>query len=272
MSGRPGTVAHLGRALPQLFRVGFAELVAYRAEMVIWILSATMPLIMLALWNTVVEEAPLVGFGPTEITRYFAATLVVRQLTSAWLLWHLNWMIRTGGLSPRLLRPINPLVYEAVTMLAAMPQRLVVLSPLVVGMVIWRPELLTWPGLGAMGLFAWTVAMAWLLGFLVQAIFGMMAFWFDQSEGLFGVWLAAWMLLSGYIAPLAMFPEPVQAVLDWLPFRGMLALPVELLGGFLSPEEAWFHVGVQGAWVVGLWAVAAAMWKRGIVRYGAFGA
>ena len=91
--------SRIGRALPAMFRIGFAELVAYRAEMVIWILSATTPLIMLALWNRVVSEAPLAGFGPTEITRYFAATLVVRQLTSAWLVWQLNWMIRTGSLS-----------------------------------------------------------------------------------------------------------------------------------------------------------------------------
>ena len=101
------SVARAVRAMPAMFRIGFAELVAYRAEMVVWILSATMPLIMLALWNSVVAEAPIAGFGPTEITRYFAATLVVRQLTGAWLVWHLNWMIRTGGLSAKLLRPIK---------------------------------------------------------------------------------------------------------------------------------------------------------------------
>ena len=37
------------RALPTLFRIGFAEAVAYRAEFFVWILSTTMPLIMLAI-------------------------------------------------------------------------------------------------------------------------------------------------------------------------------------------------------------------------------
>ncbi len=271
-AGRPGTAGHVARALPELFRIGFADLVAYRAAMVIWILSATMPLIMLALWNSVVTEAPLEGFGPTEITRYFTATLVVRQLTGAWLLWHLNWMIRTGALSARLLRPIHPLVWEGTEMLAAMPLRMVVLSPLVAGLVLWRPELLAWPGWASMGLFAVSVSLAWLLGFLVQGIFGMLAFWLDQSDGLFGVWLAAWMLLSGYVAPLALFPPGVRAALDWLPFRGMLAVPVELLGGFLDPADALFDVGVQLAWVAILWAAAAALWRAGLARYGAFGA
>ena len=272
MSGRPGTAGHVVRALPELFRIGFADLVAYRAEMVIWILSATMPLIMLALWNTVVTEEPLAGFGPAEITRYFAATLVVRQLTSAWLLWHMNWMIRTGALSARLLRPIHPLVWEGVEMLAAMPMRMAVLLPMLVGLVLWRPELVAWPGWAAMALFVPAVLLAWLIGFLIQAIFGMLAFWLEQSDGLFGVWFTVWMLFSGYLAPLAMFPEPIQKVLWFLPFRGMLAFPVELLGGFLRPEDAWFDLGVQVFWVGVLWVVAMRLWKAGIRRYGAFGA
>ena len=49
----------LVRALPDLFRVGFAGIVAYRAEMTIWILTATLPLIMLALWNAVAAEGPV---------------------------------------------------------------------------------------------------------------------------------------------------------------------------------------------------------------------
>ncbi len=260
------------RAMPAVFRVGFAELIAYRAEMVVWILSATMPLIMLALWNSVVAEAPIAGFGPTEITRYFAAALVVRQLTGAWLVWHLNWMIRSGGLSARLLRPINPLVYEGVTMLSAMPLRIAVLTPMLAGLVLWRPELVIWPGAAALALFVVSVLLAWVLTFLVQGLFGMLAFWTDQSQGLFGVWFTFWMLLSGYIAPLQMFPEAFQSVLAWLPFRGMIAVPVELLGGFLTPRDALFDIGVQVAWTAILLLVSAVVWRRGIRRYGAFGA
>ena len=129
-----------------------------------------------------------------------------------------------------------------------------------------------WPGLDALVLFALSVLLAWLMTFLVQALFGMLAFWTDQSEGMFGVWFVLWMLLSGYIAPLSMFPEPLQAVLAWLPFRGMIAVPVELLGGFLAPRDAIFDITVQVMWVVVLSTTAAVTWRRGIRRYGAFGA
>ena len=88
-----------------------------------------------------------------------------------------------------------------------------------------------------LALFAVSVSLAWMLSFLVQALFGMASFWLDQSLGLFGVWFAAWGLFSGYVAPTALFPEAVQPILYWLPFRGMLGLPVErqdLIEGFTS--------------------------------------
>ena len=117
-----------------------------------------------------------------------------------------------------------------------------------------------------------SVLLAWLLGFLVQAAFACLAFWLEQSQGLFGVWFSVWMLLSGYLAPLDLFPEPIRDVLAWLPFRGMMAVPVELLAGTLSAEEAWFDLAVMSGWtvvlVLGVWAV----WTAGIKRYGAFGA
>ena len=44
------------RALPTLMRVGVSQAVAYRAEMLVWVLTTTMPLIMLPLWHAVAEE------------------------------------------------------------------------------------------------------------------------------------------------------------------------------------------------------------------------
>jgi len=265
-------VPHTLRAAPTLFRVGFAEVVAYRAEMAIWVLTATMPLIMLALWNAVAAGGPVAGFGQVEFARYFAATLVVRQLTGAWILWELNYHIRTGSLSPLLLRPMHPLVYSGVSMVTAMPFRMVILAPLLGALVAWRPALWHVPDVPTFALFLVSVVLAWVMSFLIQAIFGMLAFWLDQSMGLFGVWFATWGLLSGYVAPMAILPASIRPVVDWLPFRGMLAVPVELLGGFLTPHHALRDIAIQVAWVAILSALAAFLWKRGVRRYGAYGA
>ncbi len=266
------TYGHLLRALPTLLQVSLARHVAYRAEMTIWILTATLPLVMLALWNSVVGEVPLAGFGQAEIARYFVATLIVRQITGAWVVWELSQSIRQGTLSVQLLRPFPPLMDLAVWVASAVPFRLVILSPILGVVVLWRPELIAWPS--ALQLLVFTVAIveAWLLAFLVQVIFGLLSFWFDKTDSLFEMWMAVWGLLSGYVGPLAFFPPTAQAVLRWLPFRPMLGTPVELLGGFLSPSDAVFDLVLGGLWVAVMAAVARVLWSRGIVRYGAFGA
>jgi ABC-2 type transport system permease protein len=264
-------MAHV-RALPELFRIGFASAVAYRAEMVIWILSATMPLIMLALWNAVAAGGPVAGLDQAGIARYFAANLVVRQLTSSWVVWELNWEIRTGRLSPKLLRPINPLWNSALQNLAVLPFRATILLPMLGVLVWWRPDLWRTPAPWELGAFVVSALLAWTLAFSMQCAFAMLAFWMDQSMGIWGLYFGVWMVFSGYIAPLRMFPPGFQRVLELLPFRAMLAVPTEILAGMMTPSQGLTAIGLQIGWVAVTIGTAALLWNRGIRRYGAFGA
>jgi ABC-2 type transport system permease protein len=266
------SLPHVARVLPDLFRVSAAEVFAWRAELVLWVLTATFPLLQLALWNTVAAEGPVAGMDQDAIARWFAGTLLVRQLTASWVAWSLSYEIRSGALSPRLLKPIHPLWHYAAQMVLAMPIRMAVLAPVLVPLLWWRPSLLAWPGAPAMACFALSVALAWLLLFLVQSLVGIAAFWVDKTDSLFMLWFAIWTVASGYAAPMAVFPDWLRAVATWLPFRATLATPVELLGGFLSPADAVPDLVIQGAWVVVLLGAVSVAWRRGLVRYGAFGA
>ena len=260
------------RAFPSLLRVGFAEMVAYRAEVVIWILTATLPLVMLAVWDRVAESGPVGPFDQGGFARYFVAALVVRQLTSSWIVWELNSAIRTGTLSIGLLRPVHPLVFPAAESLATVPIRVLVLLPIVGLLWLWRPQM----GLGLdllhAPLFALSVLLAWVMSFLVQTAFGCLAFWLDQSLGLFNVWFGLWALFSGYLVPVQLFPAGFAEVAHWLPFRALLGIPVEIGAGLLRGRAALEAVGLQGAWLLVAAAVATVAWRRGIVRYGAYGA
>ena len=263
---RPGQML---RAAPTLLKVGFAEMVAYRAEMVVWILTATMPLVMLALWNAAASEGPLQGFGQADFARYFTATLVVRQLTGAWLVWELNHQVRTGGLSPQLLRPMNPLAWNMAETVAALPFRLLVLAPIIAVLCLWRPDIVFLPSALTLACFAGSVVLAFLLSWLVQAIFGMLSFWFEQSLGLFNLWFAAYAFLGGYMLPLQLLPPAVADLAAWLPFQATLAAPVGILLGTVELGPTLLS---QAIWVVLALGLARAMWGRGLRRYGAVGA
>ncbi|MEN9787306.1 MAG: hypothetical protein RLZZ299_2570 [Pseudomonadota bacterium] len=257
------------RAWPVLLRVAWAEMFAYRAEMVVWILGTSLPLVMLALWDAAAESGALAGFTAGEVARYFTAVLVVRQLTAIWLAWEFDHDVRTGALSPQLLRPMHPLWWRAAETLAAVPWRVVVLVPLLGALGAWRPEAVAPPDVATCGVFALSLALAWLVGWCVQVCFGCLAFWFEQALGAWQAWFFAWGLLSGYLVPLALMPPSLRDVAAWLPFYATLGAPVDLLLGHADP---WGTLARQGAWAIVLAAVASAAWRAGMRRYGAVGA
>lgn len=259
------------RALPTLLKVGFAEAVAYRAEFVVWLLSTNMPLVMLALWSAVAREAPVGRFGQREFAAYYLATLVVRLLTGAWVVWELNQEIRQGTLAFKLLRPIHPLLGYACQNVAAVPVRLIVALPVALlllftaaGRSVTRDPLL-------LALFPATVFGAWVITFLAMSIIGSLAFWFESATSLFDVWLGLFGVFSGYLVPLELYPHWVGALARWLPFRYMLAFPVELVTGTLSRPAALRELVVQWGFIAVLLGATRIAWRVGVRRFSSVG-
>jgi ABC-2 type transport system permease protein len=260
------------RAIPTLLRVGIAETVAYRAEFVIWMLTTTMPLVMMGLWTSVAAEAPFRGFAVDDFVAYYLGTLIVRNLTSSWVVWQINDEIRQGTLSMRLLRPIHPFVHYATTHLSAVPLRGLIAVPMAL-------ILLATSGRGALtsdpidlGLFVVSVAAAWVLTFGILITIGTAAFYVQRSMGIFDVYLGVFAVLSGYLVPLAILPPWVRAIAEHAPFRFMLSVPVEILIGRARHGEAARLVAEQCAWAAAFAVIAVLAWRRGVRRYEAFGA
>ena len=124
----------------------------------------------------------------------------------------------------------------------------------------WRPDIAFLPSLGQALAGLLSVFLAFLLSWLVQAMFGMLAFWFEQSLGIFNLWFAAYAFLGGYVLPLALLPGPVEQLALLLPFQATLAAPVELLLGSADPLRT---LAVQAGWVALAFLAARAMWSNG---------
>ncbi len=259
------------RAYPALLRVGFAESVAYRAEMLVWMLTTTMPLVSLALWSAVAAAAPVGRFTQARFAAYFLGALVVRQLTGSWLVWEMNQEIRTGTLSRRLLKPVHPLVTYSAENLSALPMRAALALPLTLAALVFiEPGGLPRAPLG-IGVLLVSIFGAWLINFFAMAMIGTLAFFFESSTAVFEIWLCAFMLLSGYLVPLEIFPTWLRDVSAALPFRYTLAFPVELLTGMLDRRGVLHDLAVQWAYVAGSAGAALLGWRAGIQRFAAFG-
>jgi ABC-2 type transport system permease protein len=251
-------------------RAGFASVVAYRAEFLIWMFSTNMPLVMLAIWAAAARSAPIGGYSQKGFVAYYLAALLVRLLTGAWVVWELTMDIRQGVLALRLLRPIHPLLSYSAENLAAVPMRGLISLP-VVGILLWtaRAEL-------SHDWLHWVLLMpalfgAWLLYFLVQAMIGTLALRFESASSVFEGWLGVSNVLSGYLVPLDLFPTAVRNVAAWLPFRFQLSFPIELMLGRWSRLESLELLCAQWAFVAFLLLCTRVAWRAGLRHYAAYG-
>lgn len=265
------TARRMLRAYPGLLRVGLLDMVAYRTEFLVWMLSMNLPLVMLALWSAVAAEGPVGRFGRPEFAAYYLGMLIVRVLTGSWLVWELTMDIRNGTLATRLLRPVHPLWSASAMQLAAVPLRVLIVSPLI-GVLVWvaGPRLPLHDGQRLLVLAAALVG-SWLLLFLVMAIIAMLAAYVESALSVFDLWLGAQAILSGFLVPLELMPGWVARLARVLPFRYILGFPVETLIGLESRQAALRDLGVQWLFVAAALVAAVGLWRRALRRFAAFG-
>lgn len=264
------------KALPTLMRIGFSEAIAYRAEMIVWVFATTMPLVMLMLWTAVAQVAPVVAgngraWGTGAFVAYFLSAFIVRQLVSSWAAWEINFEVRQGMLSMRLLRPIHPVLSYMVQNLAFLPLRFLVTLPIVVILLLsdGAPFLSRDPGVWAI----WALSMlgGWMIIFFANVTIGALSFFLESSVKIMDIWLAAFFVFSGYLFPLDLFPHWLRVAAEWLPFRYQLGLPVELMTGTHTVATALPLLAKQWAWAAVFLLGSLAVWRGGVSRFQAYG-
>ena len=262
------------RALPTLWRVGVAETIAYRAEFIVWMLTTTIPLIMLALWTSVASEGPFQNYGSADFVAYFLAVLIVRQLTSNWIAWQMFEDIRMGVMSMRLLRPIHPFAAYGISQAAALPFRSVIAVPVALALLASSGAHALTTNPLQIALMVPSLMAAWIISFGINFAIGSVGFWVTQAFALGGGYFYFYTLLSGYLMPLDIMHSkfPTLTAVAWAtPFPSMLAIPVHLLTRNLESVEIVRLLAMQAAWAAGSILLALAVWRRGLRHYEAVG-
>lgn len=124
----------------------------------------------------------------------------------------------------------------------------------------------------ALALFIPALLLGFAVRFVVEWTLGLAAFWTTRVSALNHLYYVAVLFLSGQIAPLSLFPEPIRVAAALLPFRWTVAFPVELLIGRLSFEAALQGLAAQLVWLVLGLLLLWRTWRAGVRRYSAVGA
>ncbi|MBK5457811.1 ABC-2 family transporter protein [Bacillus sp. TH23] len=101
-----------------------------------------------------------------------------------------------------------------------------------------------------------------IINFCVQFFISLLAFVFVEVWGFEIVIGLATSFLSGQLIPLWFFPEFLQKIAQFLPFRGMYDIPLSIITGQVNFQNVLGLLAFQIMWAVGLIIII-----RLVVRY-----
>jgi len=120
------------------------------------------------------------------------------------------------------------------------------------------------PDPGRFALFALSMLVALPLKFLVVYLSAMMCFFTQNYLGVQWARLTIVSLFSGALVPLVFLPGWLQAIAGVLPFASLASTPGLIYVGGVDLAHAWRGIGIQVAWLLGLWLVSRLGWRRAV--------
>jgi ABC-2 type transport system permease protein len=228
------------------------------------------PLIYLFVWSTAAGGETIGGLTQDEFIAYYILLIVVNQLTYSQTNWTVGDEIRYGGMNAWLLRPMWPVFQTLSTEFAGKVVYLTFTIPAAILLgFIFRPQV----SLAAQNLLLCLPAllMAWALRFFWGYWIALLAFWATRADALLALQDSLIFLLGGLVAPIRLLPDGMRALATLLPFRYMVAFPVEVLTGQLPPNEIAYGFLIQAGWLLVALSLYALLWRKGLKHYTAVG-
>ena len=249
--------------------VYYAHMLEYRAELFLWALSGTLPLILMGVWTQASQQGQF-GLNSEDFVRYFLMVFLVRQFTVVWVVWEFEKEVVQGKLSPRLLQPIDPVWHHVASHLSERLARLP-FALLLVGLFFFLYPQAVWiPSLKSILLFGLVLGLAFALRFLMQYTFALFAFWTERASAIEQFWFLFYLFLSGMIAPLEVFPPAVRQVAQWTPFPYLIHFPASILIGL--PVDIMRGVLMMLGWSLLFFMWNRWLWRQGLKQYSGMGA
>jgi ABC-2 type transport system permease protein len=272
----PGYYVEVYRAL---VKQGVGLMMQYRFAMLIWAVWGFVgPLVSLAVWTAatagkgaITNPAGGVTFDRADFAAYFLTYMVFGHITMSWEAFEFSYRVRTGSLSPHLLKPIHPIHSDASRNAGFKLVTSAMLLPVWLALIlILKPAAPA--SMLQLALAVPALALAVVMRYLIQYCLALVAFWTTRVEALNQFYFTLDAFLAGRIAPLGLLPGWLGVAAYILPFRGMGAFPVELALGRVPPGEILPGFVLQLVWLAVAAAGFRALWAAGVRQYSAVGA
>jgi len=252
----------------ELARRGYRRYAAYPAATVAGVFTNTIfgflrGYVLLALY----EHRDVVGgYDAADTLTYVWLTQGLIATVYIWGWEDLAIRIHSGDVATDLARPVDPLraglafdygraLYHA--LFRGIP-------PFLVGAIVFD---LTGPADPvAAAAFTLSVVLAIGVSFAWRFLYNTLAFWLLHYRGAAVIAMLVANLFSGFIIPVAFFPEWLKTVAYATPFPAMIQVPIDVFVGRLDGADVVSALAVQLAWLIGLLVVCRVAFAAGTRR------
>jgi ABC-2 type transport system permease protein len=206
------------------------------------------------------------GYSVAAAITYVWLTQGMIMTTFIWGWNELAQRIRTGDIAIDLVRPVHPLRLGLDFDLgrAAYHALFRGVPPLVVGALFFRLVLpadpVTWLA------FLVSLLLAVIVSFGFRLLYNIVAFWTLDNRGPAMIANLVGTLFSGFLIPVAFFPDWLSAIAHLTPFPAMLQIPVDIYVGVATGQALIVDLFVKLAWAIGLLVAARALFGLGVRR------
>jgi ABC-2 type transport system permease protein len=236
-----------------------------------WLVS---PIIYLAVWTSIAnQKGDVNGFTANDFITYYMVLLICDQVTSNIVIHIFGYKIQDGSLSGELIRPIHPMLTNALINNIAF-KVLTILGFIPVWIVLYflfKPDFSN-VELSGILLAIPAMILGFFISYMISATITALAFWTTRVYSIHEFYYALILLFSGQFVPLPLMPQLVQDIAQYLPFQLFMYYPIQLILGKLSTDQI-----IQGFVMAAIWLVVSSVvfnwvWRNGVKRYSAVGA
>jgi len=263
-----------------ILRTCIEERLVYRADFAFGTLMRFLPIVtQIFLWgaifgvNTQNPHRDLNNYTYANMVAYYLLAMISRAFSSMpGLASGMSRDVRDGTVKKYLTQPIDMLGYLFWYRIAhKLVYYFVAAGPFVLVFYLCRDYFPGWPKWPIIAAWVISLFLAFLVGFLLETLIGLLSFWFLEVSSLVFVYMMINFFLSGHMIPLDFFPSPLSDWIQCLPFKYLAYFPAAVMLGKVPPAQLWTELLVEGCWVVVLLAANRIAFARGVRRYGAFG-
>lgn len=246
----------------------------YKFQAFIWAITDLLPIIvMFFYWLRAFESTNLVaGRSKEEIVSYY----IISGLVTSFLITHpefeLSQAINRGKISNYLIRPMSYFSLTFVGEIAYKLVKLIVSAPFYSLFVIcviefWQVNLRLFLNFQTIII----LILSFIMIVLIKYSIGLLAFFFTEIGWVIALDDLMTYFISGVWIPLFLFPNWFLNILNYLPFKYYIFIPIESLLGNLTITQQFTHIAIQILWILIFIIINSLLWKQGVKKYSGYG-